>query len=90
MTRRFNEKLKFDGFDDAVCEQFKDTSFLNYFENVLQYFDGVNISSEDISPEIQEVYDAVTAHKLDFVAEEQLSKELSDFYDKVIQEPALA
>lgn len=88
--KRFNEKLKFDGFDDAVCDRFKDTSFLNYFENILQYFDGVNAASEDLSPEIQSLYAGVAAHKLDFVAEEQLSKELSDFYDKVIQEPALA
>lgn len=88
--KRFAEKLKFEGFDDAVCEKFKDTSFLNYSKNMLQFFDGVNLSSEEMDADLKEVYDGLAAHKLGFVEEEHLAKELSDFYDKVIQEPALA
>ena len=88
--KRFSEKLKFDGFNDAVCENFKDTSFLNYSKNILQFFDGVNLSSEEVDPELKEIYDDLNTHKLDYVEEEHLSKELTEFYDKVIQEPALA
>ena len=87
---RFAEKLKFDGFKDSVCEHFKDTSFANFSKNILQFFDGVNVSSEELDTELKEAYDSLTSHKLDYVEEEHLGKELSDFYDKVIQEPALA
>ena len=87
---RFAEKLKFDGFEDSVCEQFKDTSFTNFSKNILQFFDGVNISSEELDPELKEAFDGLNSHKLGYVEEEHLGKELSDFYDKVIQEPALA
>ena len=57
---------------------------------MLQFFDGVNLSSEELNDDLKEIYDGLPAHKLDFVEEEHFAKELSDFYDKVIQEPALA
>ena len=88
--KRFAEKLKFEGFEDSVCEKFKDTSFLNYSKNMLQFFDGVNISSEDLNADLKGIYDELSSHKLDFVEEEHMAKELSEFYDKVIQETALA
>ena len=88
--KRFSEKLKLDGFNDTVCDQFKDTSFLNYSKNILKFFDGVNLSSREVDVELKEIYDNLSTHKLDFVEEEHFAKELSEFYDKVIQEPALA
>jgi starch synthase len=65
--KRFAEKLKFEGFEDAICEKFKDTSFLNYSKNMLQFFDGVNLSSEELNDDLKEIYDGLPAHKLDFV-----------------------
>ena len=50
----------------------------------------MNISSEELDPELKEAFDGLTSHKLGYVEEEHLGKELSDFYDKVIQEPELA
>ena len=86
---RFSEKLKFEGFSDEVCNKFKETTFDNFTAQALKYFDGINVSSEELSPELSKAFDNSTCHKLDFVEEEHLAKELSSFYDKVIEESAM-
>jgi starch synthase len=87
--KRFSEKLKFEGFSDEVCNNFKETSFNNFTTQALNYFDGINVSSEELSPELTKAVEGSTCHKLDFVEEEHLAKELSAFYDKVIEESAM-
>ena len=56
---------------------------------MLEFFDGVNISSDDLNADLKGIYDELSSHKLDFVEEERIAGELSEFYDKV-QETALA
>ena len=86
---RFADKLKFDGFDDEVVSQMQDTSYENITRVISQYADGINIASETISPELQKIYDAATCLKQEFVAEENQTKVMSEFFNKVIEETVL-
>ncbi len=86
---RFADKLKFDGFDDEVVSQMQDTSYENITRVISKYADGINIASETISPELQKIYDDATCLKQEFVAEENQSKVMSEFFNKVIEETVL-
>lgn len=86
---RFPDKLKFDGFDDEVVNQLKDTSCENITRVVTKYADGINVSSENLSPELRAVFDEATCLKQDFVAEENQTKVMSEFFNKVIEETVL-
>jgi starch synthase len=86
---RFSEKLKFDGFADDVTNEFAEPSLVNITKAIVKYSDGLSVGSEDLSPELREVFDAAECEKLDFVAEENLNKEVSEFLDKVIEAEVL-
>jgi starch synthase len=86
---RFADKLKFDGFDDEVVSQMQDTSYENITRVISKYADGINIASETISPELQKIYDDATCLKQEFVAEENQTKVMSEFFNKVIEETVL-
>jgi starch synthase len=86
---RFADKLKFDGFDDEVVSQMQDTSYENITRVISQYADGINIASETISPELQKIYDDATCLKQEYVAEENQTKVMSEFFNKVIEETVL-
>jgi starch synthase len=86
---RLGEKLKFDGFDDEIIDKLKDTSYENIVNVMLQYSDGVNVSSEDLSPELRTIFDEATCLKQDYVPEENQNKVMSEFFDKVIEEVVL-
>lgn len=81
---RFAEKLNFDGFPEDLTAALKDTSCTNLTKVILAHCDGVNIASETLDPAIQALYDEATIHKLPYFAEEHQGKELSAFFDKVI------
>jgi len=86
---KFADKLKFDGIDDDTVANFAQTDFHSITEGMMKYMDGVNVSSETLSPELQKIYDGLTCNKLDYVAEEHQNKTLSEFFDKVIEEEVL-
>lgn len=86
---RFSDKLKFDGFDEDVVSDFKDSSFKGITQGALKYMDGVNVSSEELNSDLKEIYDGLACSKLDFTAEEHQVKALSEFFDKVIEEEVL-
>jgi starch synthase len=86
---RLGEKLKFDGFEDEIIDKLKDTSYENIVNVMLQYSDGVNVSSEDLSPELRTIFDEATCLKQDYVPEENQNKVMSEFFDKVIEEVVL-
>lgn len=86
---RFADKLKFDGFDDEVVSQMQVTSYENITRVISKYADGINIASETISPELQKIYDDATCLKQEFVAEENQTKVMSEFFNKVIEETVL-
>ena len=86
---RFAEKLKFDGFDDEIVNQLQDTSFENITRVITKYADGINVSSEVLSPKLQVIFDEATCLKQEYVAEENQTKVMSEFFNKVIEETVL-
>ena len=82
---RFTEKLKFDGFTDDVANELTEASFENLSKVAAKYVDGLSVGSEELDPKLKEIFDNATCAKLDFVAEEHLNKEVSEFIDKVIE-----
>ena len=86
---RFAEKLKFDGFDDEVVNQLGDTSFENITRVITKYADGINVSSEELTPALQTIFDEATCLKQEYVAEENQTKVMSEFFNKVIEETVL-
>lgn len=86
---RFHEKLKFDGFDEEVTNLVKSPSLDAITKAAVTFSDGVIQSSEVIQPELQKVYDEATCLKLNYLPEEHLTKGLSEFFDKVIEEGVL-
>lgn len=87
--KRFHEKLKFEGFDKKIQAELTDSSYLNVMKTVIRYSDGVVVGSEDLDPQIRELFASAGCSKLDFVAEEHQTKAMSDFFDKVIEEEVL-
>lgn len=83
---RLSEKLKFDGVDDDTLKEFSKTDFYSVTENMLRYVDGVNVASQELSPELEKIYNGLDCAKQDYVAEEHQNKTLSEFFDKVIEE----
>ena len=87
---RFFEKLKMDGFPSKVTDSLKDTSFNNITQVIVDHCDGISVASEELTSELQTIFDNSSAHKIGLIAEDLLSKELSAFIDKVVDEPVLA
>ena len=67
----------------------QDTSYENITRVISKYADGINIASETISSELQKIYDDATCLKQEFVAEENQTKVMSEFFNKVIEETVL-
>lgn len=86
---RFHEKLKFDGFDEEITNLVKSPTLDTITKTAVAFSDGVVRSSESVPSELQKVFDEATCLKLDYLPEEHLSKGLSEFFDKVIEESIL-
>ncbi len=86
---RFHEKLKFDGFDEEVTNLVKSPSLDAITKAAVTFSDGVVQSSEVIPGDLQKVFDDATCLKLNYLPEEHLTKGLSEFFDKVIEEGIL-
>jgi len=87
---RLPEKLMFDGISKEIANKFSDTSCTGLTRSITQYVDGINVGTEAISPEMKNIFDEATCLKLDYVPEENQAKELSAFFDKIIDESDLA
>jgi starch synthase len=88
--KRFHEKLTFDGFPAEITDKLKDPSHENITKVFAEFSDGINIACENLSPNLKAIYDQSSALKLDYVPEENQGKELSAFFDKVMEESVLA
>jgi len=86
---RFADKLKFDGFDDEIVSQLKDTSYENIIRVMTKYADGINVASEDLTPALRTIFNEATCLKQDYVPEENQTKVMSEFFNKVIEETVL-
>jgi starch synthase len=80
---RYPEKLKFDGFEADVTDQLEDTSHTNITRVA------VNVSSEGLSDELRRIFEEAACLKQDYVPEENQTKVMSDFFNKVIEETIL-
>jgi starch synthase len=87
---RLPEKLMFDGISKEIANKFSDTSCTGLTRSITQYVDGINVGTEAISPEMKSIFDEASCLKLDYVPEENQAKELSAFFDKIIDESVLA
>ncbi len=87
---RFHEKMKFDGFPQEIADQLKDSSFLNITKVIANHCDGLNVAVENLHPDLRAIFDAADCIKSDYVPEENQAKELSAFFDKVIENNVLA
>ena len=88
--KRFAEKLKFEGFESDILDGITDTSCLGITKLIASHVDGLIMASETVSPELQQVYDSATCHKLPYEGEEKNAKTLSEFFDKVLEDSVLA
>jgi starch synthase len=86
---RFSEKLKFDGFSDEIIADYADPSLENISRAAAKYADGISVGSEELTPELQSIFDSAECAKLDWVAEEHQVKSTSEFLDKVIEAEVL-
>jgi hypothetical protein len=79
-----------DGFPSKLTDSLKDTSFNNITQVIVDHCDGISVASEELTSDLQTIFDNSSAHKIGLIAEDMLSKELSAFIDKVVNEPVLA
>jgi starch synthase len=86
---RFADKLAFDGFDEEVTTLVKNPTMEAITNAAVAFSDGVIQSSMEISPELTTVFDNATCMKLNYLPEENLTKGLNEFFDKVLEEGAL-
>lgn len=82
--------LAFDGIGDTVADEIGKASFEEVLNCAVKYSDGITVLSENISDVCQRVFDNATCAKLAFVSEEHQNKQLSDFFDKVIEETVVS
>lgn len=83
-------KLKLEGFNQEVTALFTEPTLENVSRAAVQFADGLVKSSETISSGLQDVFDTATCMKMDYLPEEQITKNLSEFFDKVIEEVVVA
>lgn len=86
---RFADKLAFDGFDEEVTTLVKNPTMEAITNAAVAFSDGVIQSSMEISPELTTVFENATCMKLNYLPEENLTKGLNEFFDKVLEEGAL-
>jgi starch synthase len=86
---RFADKLAFDGFDEEVTTLVKNPTMEAITNAAVSFSDGVIQSSLEVSPELTSVFENATCLKLNYLPEENLTKGLNEFFDKVIEEGAL-
>jgi starch synthase len=88
--KRFAEKLIMDGFSKEIAEDFQTTDCFSLLKSMVKYCDGINVASENLSPELQEIYDNASCMKQGYVAEENQAKEIGSLFDEVIAGNILA
>jgi starch synthase len=87
---RLPEKLIFDGIPKDVATKFSDTSCMGITKALTEYVDGLCVGSESISTELSDIFNSANCPKLNYIPEENQAKELSTFFDKIIDESVLA
>ncbi|MBI2258518.1 MAG: glycogen/starch synthase [Flavobacteriia bacterium] len=87
---RLTEKLKFEGFDKKFLQEYQDISYNNIMKNIFKLSDGLIIGDPSLSEETLNLIQDAPCMKQEFILEENQSKTLSEFFDKVIEDKVLA
>lgn len=82
----FENKLKFEGFNEDIVSSLADGDFVNLNKTAMKYSDGIIVSSNEVNQDILNAVDNFECHKLDCTEEEPQPKIVSEFFDKVIEE----
>lgn len=86
---RFEDKLKFEGFDKEIIEAIKEGDFLSLNKTAMEYADGIVAGSESIDEKLAAVFEDSDKLKLEFEEDGVQPKLMSEFFDKVIDEEAM-
>lgn len=86
---RFNEKLKFEGFSEEVIDSIKTGDYTSLNKAAIKHADGVVMGSESVNEELKKAFDEADVLKYEYESEEVQPKEMSEFFDQVIDEEAL-
>lgn len=86
---RLEEKLKFENFNKDIIDNIKDGSYISLNKTAMKYSDGLVLSSEDVDDELKDEFESSDKLKMEINAEDFQPKEMSEFFDKVIDEEAL-
>lgn len=86
--KEFSKKLKYDGFSDEIIRQIGDGSFREVFSAAIESAHGLTVLSNDLCETKQSIVDSLNGDcmKLEFENDEIQAKELSEFFDKIINE----
>ncbi len=86
LDSRLDEKLKFDGLNEADYEGLNDGDFVSLNKLAMSLADGVIQGSEEIDEELIKHMDSLTIPTLEYYPEESCVKPVDEFYDQVIGE----
>lgn len=84
------EALRYDGLEEDLLDDNGKVSFKKLLEMAVKYSDGISVLSENISDVCRQVFDEAACPKLDFVPEEHQVKQMSEFFDKIIEETVVS
>jgi starch synthase len=87
--KNFVEKLKFEGFNEAVIGNIKAGDHVSLLNEAVRWSDGVVVGSDELSENLASIVSDTGKQILEFSEIEAQAKLLSDFYDKVIEEEVL-
>lgn len=89
LDKKFHEKLKMEGIQDADLKKVKDASHHNLSHMAIEHADGVIKGSETLTPELEKILKGVNKPFLNFQDPENYVEAYSTFYDRVLEEASV-
>ena len=83
---KFNEKLKFDGFEDEDIAGLENVDFAALTKKAIEVSDGVIQGSEEIDEDILSAIQSSDVPFLEYYSEESCVKPVNEFYDQIFEE----
>jgi starch synthase len=83
---KFNEKLKFDGFEDDDIAGLENVDFAALTKKAIEVSDGVIQGSEEIDEDILSAIQSSDVPFLEYYSEESCVKPVNEFYDQIFEE----
>ncbi|WP_027418770.1 glycogen/starch synthase [Crocinitomix catalasitica] len=83
---KFNEKLKFDGFNEADVADLENLDWVTLNKKAIEVSDGVIQGSENMDASISEYIEKSEIPFLEYYSEETCVKPVNEFYDQIFEE----